>query len=75
MNSKTTRPVDATIDYFKFKNLERMESEEPLEGDEEVKLEPEETIPEIVKLNPGKNEGRELKILTRRKLLTRIPIY
>ena len=75
MNSKTTRPVDATIDYFKFKSLERMESEESLEGDEEVKLEPEETIPEIVKLNSRKNKGRELKILTRRKLLTRIPIY
>ena len=56
MNSKTTRPVDATIDYFKFKSLERMESEESLEGDEEVKLEPEETIPEIVKLNPRKNK-------------------
>ena len=75
MNSKTTRPVDATIDYIKFKSLERMESEESLEGDEEVKLEPEETIPEIVKLNSRKNKGRELKILTRRKLLTRIPIY
>ena len=24
----------------------------PLEGDKEIKLEPEETIPEIVKLNP-----------------------
>ena len=48
----------------------------PLEGDEEVKLEPEETTPERVKLNPRKRktEGTGLNILTLNKLLTRLPI-
>ena len=48
----------------------------PLEGDQEVKLEPEETIPEGVKLNPRKRktEGTGLKILTPNKKLTRLPI-
>ena len=48
----------------------------PLEGDEEkAKLEPEETIAERVKLNlrKRKNEGKELKIVTPNKLLTRLP--
>ena len=51
----------------------------PLEGDEEVKLEPEESIVERVKLNPRKRKkkkktGTELKILTPNKLLTRLLI-
>ena len=48
----------------------------PLEYDEEVKSEPEETIAEKVKLNPRKRkiEGTGLKILTLDKLLTRLPI-
>ena len=48
----------------------------PLEGDEEVKLEPEQTTPERVKLNPRKRktEGTGLNILTLNKLLTRLPI-
>ena len=49
----------------------------PLEHDEEeVKLKPEETIAERVKLNTWirKNERTELKILTPNKLLTRPPI-
>ena len=35
---------------------------------------PEETISDRVKLNPQKNEGARLKILTPNKLLTRLPI-
>ena len=48
----------------------------PLEDDEEVKLESEETIAERMKLNPWKikNEGTTYKVLTRNKLLTRLPI-
>ena len=49
----------------------------PLEGDEQnVKLEPENTIAERVKLNPRerKNEGAGLKILIPNNLLTRLPI-
>ena len=47
----------------------------PLECDEEVKLEPEETIAERVKLNSRKrkNERTGLKILTPNKLFTRPP--
>ena len=47
-----------------------------LEGDKEVKLEPEETNAERIKLNPRKreNEETELKILTPNKLLTRLTI-
>ena len=47
-----------------------------LEGDEEVKLEPEGIIAERIKLNPRKrgNEGTGLKILTPNKLLTRFLI-
>ena len=47
-----------------------------LEGDEEVKLELEETIAERIKLNPRKrkNAGIGLKILTPNKLLTRLSI-
>ena len=47
-----------------------------LEGDKEVKLVPEETIAEGIKLNPQKrkNEETRLKILTPNKLLTRLPI-
>ena len=47
-----------------------------LEGDEEVKLEPEEIIVERIKLSlrKRKNTGKGLKILTPNKLLTRLPI-
>ena len=47
-----------------------------LEGGEEVKLEPEETIAERVKQNLRKriNEGTRLKILTPDKLLARFSI-
>ena len=43
---------------------------------DKVKLEPEETIAKIVKLNPWKreNEGTGLKMLTTNILLTRLPI-
>ena len=46
----------------------------PQEGDEEVKLEPEETIAETMKLNSRKITGTWLEILTPNKLLTRLPI-
>ena len=47
-----------------------------LKGDEEVKLELEETIAERIKLNPRKrkNAGIGLKIWTPNKLLTRLAI-
>ena len=53
-----------------------LQSMPPLEGDEEVKLEPEETITERVKSNPRKRKltGTGLKILTPTKLLARLPI-
>ena len=43
----------------------------PLEGDEEIKLEPKETIAERVKVNPKKYEGTGLKTFTLNKLLIR----
>ena len=48
----------------------------PLEGDEEVKIEPEETIAERLKLNSCKRKttGTGLKILTLNKWLTRLLI-
>ena len=55
-------------------SLDFIEDDLPsLEGDNE----PEETIAERVKLNPRKkkNEGTGLKILTRNKLLNRLPIF
>ena len=47
-----------------------------LESDEEVKLEPEETIAERIKLNPRRKKRKwaGLKMLTSNKLLTRLPI-
>ena len=47
-----------------------------LEGDEEVKIEPEETIAERLKLNSRKRKTKRtgLKILTLNKWLTRLPI-
>ena len=43
----------------------------PLEGDEKVKLEPEETIAERIKLNPQKRKtiGTGLKFLTLKKTI------
>ena len=48
----------------------------PLERDEEVKLEPEETAGKGMKWNPQKrkNAGTKLRILIPNKLLTRLPI-
>ena len=46
----------------------------PLEGDEEIKLEPKETIAERVKVNPKKYEGTGLKTFTLNKLLIRLLI-
>ena len=45
-----------------------------LEYDEEVKLEPKETIAKRVTLSPqNENEGTGLKVLTPNKLVTRLP--
>ena len=48
----------------------------PLIGEEEIKLGPEETIAERVKLNPRKRKNEEtgFKMLTPEKLLTMLPI-
>ena len=54
-------------------NLDRDE-DLPQEGDEEVKLEPEETFAERIKLNSRKIKGIGLKNSTPTKLLTRFPI-
>ena len=55
-----------------LKNLPPMP---PLECDEEVKLEPEETIAERIRLNSRKRKTTRtgLKILTPNNLLTRLP--
>ena len=47
------------------------------EGDEEVKLEPEETIAERIKLSPQKRKrkGTRLNILISKKLLIRLQYY
>ena len=55
-------------------NLDLDEDDLPQEGDEEVKLEPEETFAERIKLNSRKIKGIGLKISTPTKLLTRFPI-
>ena len=47
---------------------------QPLECHVEVKLEPEETIAERIKLNPQIKTRKGLEILTPNKLLTRYPV-
>ena len=69
------RPENLTLDFVE----DDLPPMPPLEGDEEVKLEPEESIVERVKLNPRKRKekkktGTGLKILTPNKLLTRLLI-
>ena len=63
-------PIDLYLD-------EDVDDLPQLEGDGKVKLDPEETIGERVKLNrrKRKNERTGLKILTPNKLLTRLPIF
>ena len=65
-----TLPIDFYLDENDLPPLSA------IEGEEEVKLEPEETIAERIKLNPRKrkNTGTGLKILTPNKLLTRLLI-
>ena len=69
-------PENLTLDFVE----DDLPPMPPLEGDEEVKLEPEESIVERVKLNPRKRKekkkktGTGLKILTPNKLLTRLLI-
>ena len=68
--------IDVYLADYKDEDEDDLLPMPPLEGGEEVKLEPEETIAERVKLNPKKrkNEGTRLKILTPNKLLTRFSI-
>ena len=68
--------IDVYLADYKDEDKDDLLPMPPIEGGEEVKLEPEETIAERVKLNPKKrkNEGTRLKILTPNKLLTRFPI-
>ena len=56
--------------------LDFHEDDLPQESDEEVKLEPEETFAEDIKLNPRKRKvtGTGFKILIPNKLSTRLPI-
>ena len=69
-------PENLPIDLYLDENEDDLLPMPALEVDEEVKLEPEETIAERVKLNPRKrkNEGTRLKILTPNKLLVGLPI-
>ena len=62
-------------EWFHKKESEDLPSMPPLVGDEgEVKLEPEETIDEIVRIHHQNITGKGLKILTPSKLFTRLPI-
>ena len=62
-------------EWFHKKESEDLPSMPPLVGDEgEVKLEPEETIDEIVRIHHQKITGKGLKILTPNKLFSRFPI-
>ena len=49
------RPKNLTLDF----DEDDIRPMPPVEGDEEVKLEPEETIAERVKLNPGKRKKQK----------------
>ena len=64
------------IDLYLDKDEDNLPPIPPSEVDEEVKLEPEETIAERIRLNPRKRKkaGTGLEILTSNKLLTRLPI-
>ena len=68
-NVSQNLPIDLCLD-------EDVEDSSLRKGDEEVKLEPKETIAERIKSIPRKRKktGKGLKILTPNKLLTRIPI-
>ena len=62
-------------EWFHKKESEDLPSMPPLVGDEgELKLEPEETVDEIVRIHHQKITGKGLKILTPSKLFTRLPI-
>ena len=69
-------PENLPIDLYLDEDENYLPPMPALEIDEEVKLEPEETIDERIKLNlrKWKNEGTGLKILTSNRVLTRLPI-
>ena len=66
-----------SIDLFLDEDEDDLPQIPPLEDDEEVKLEPEETIAKKAKLNSQKRKNEEtgLKILTRNQMLSRLPIF
>ena len=59
MNSCDMHRAKAITDSFKFKILEIIQTEEPIEGNEEIKSVPEETISDRVKLNPQKMKEQD----------------
>ena len=59
MNSCDMRRAKAIIDSFKFKILEIIQTQEPIEDDEEIKSVPEETISDRVKLNSQKMKEQD----------------
>ena len=67
------KPENLIINFIE----DDLQSMPPLEGDEEAKLQPEETIAERVKSSPRKRKltGTGLKILTPTKLLARLSIF
>ena len=69
-------PEKLPIDLYLDEDENGLSPIPALEDDEEVKLEPEETIAKRVKLfsRKRKNEGTRSKILTPNKLLTRLSI-
>ena len=69
-------PENLSIDLHLDGNEGDLPPIHALEGDEDSKLEPEETIAERIKLNPQKKKPTTtgLKILFSNKVLTRLPI-
>ena len=72
MMNVLSRSENLNLDFVK----DDLPSMPALEGDGEVKVESEETISEIIKLNPLKRKitATELKISTPNKSLKRLPI-
>ena len=69
-------PENLTLDLYLDEDENDLPPMPPLEDDEEVKSEPEETIAERLKLKPRKRKttGTGLKIFTPNKLLSRLQI-
>ena len=69
-------PKNLSINIYFDEDEEDLSPIPLIKGNEEVKLQPEETVDERVKLNVGKRKNEEtgLKMLTPNKLLTRLTI-